>query len=134
MNLNIGCTMPSSQILNLIQLPTFISKRNSLKHAVKVSLMVDMKAIDYSVNLEGQSFLDIGHLWGLGLQRDTRNMVTDDFNGDGRVDCLFTHFEAWPDESQVLRIYQNQLETTSNWIGFRLSTGPKEPSPIGVID
>jgi hypothetical protein len=84
------------------------------------------------LNEEGKSFFDVGYLWGLGLQRDTRNVVTDDFNGDGRIDCLFTHFEAWPDESQVIRVYQNQLETASNWIGFRMATGPKDPSPIGV--
>jgi hypothetical protein len=71
-------------------------------------------------------------LWGLGLQRDTRNVVTDDFNGDGLVDCLFTHYEAWPDESQVLRIYQNELQSTSNWIGFRLASEPNQASPVGV--
>ena len=84
------------------------------------------------LNLEGKSFLDVGHLWGLGLQRDTRNVVTDDFNGDGLVDCLFTHYEAWPDQSQVLRVYQNELQTPSNWIGFRLASEPNQASPVGV--
>tara|TARA_E500000331_G_C17045965_1_gene621774 strand:+ start:14 stop:787 length:774 start_codon:yes stop_codon:yes gene_type:complete len=84
------------------------------------------------LNLEGKSFVDVGHLWGLGLQRDTRNVVTDDFNGDGLIDCLFTHYEAWPDESQVLRIYQNELQSTSNWIGFRLASEPNQASPTGV--
>lgn len=84
------------------------------------------------LNLAGESFLDIGHLWGLGLQHDTRNVVTEDFDGDGRMDCLFTHYQAWPDESQVLRVYQNRLDTTANWIGFRIITGPDEPSGMGV--
>ena len=84
------------------------------------------------LNFAAESFLEIGFLWGLGLQRDTRNVVAEDFDGDGRMDCLFTHFEAWPDENQVLRIYQNQLESNGNWVGFRINSTPNAPSPVGV--
>ncbi len=84
------------------------------------------------LNQQAESFLDIGYLWGLGLQRDTRNVVTEDFDGDGRMDCLFTHYEVWPDENQILSIYKNKIENSGNWIGFRFKNLPNVPSPIGA--
>lgn len=84
------------------------------------------------LNQNGETFLEAGYLFGLGLQRDSRNAVADDFDGDGRVDVLMTHFERWPDARQTLRIYRNQLPKTGNWIGFRFARQAGAVDPAGT--
>ena len=56
------------------------------------------------LNQRGESFVEAGHLFGVGLQEDSRNVVADDLDGDGRVDLLVTGFEAWPQAQQTLRV------------------------------
>lgn len=84
------------------------------------------------LNQSGETFLEAGYLLGLGLQRDSRNAVADDFDGDGRVDVLMTHFERWPDAGQILRIYRNELPKTGNWIGFRFDRQAGAMDPAGT--
>ena len=84
------------------------------------------------LNQNGETFLEAGYLFGLGLQRDSRNAVADDFDGDGRVDVLMTHFERWPDAGQILRIYRNELPKTGNWIGFRFARRAGAMDPAGT--
>lgn len=84
------------------------------------------------LNQNGETFLEAGYLFGLGLQRDSRNAVADDFDGDGRVDVLMTHFERWPDAAQSLRIYRNELTQTGNWIGFRFARQAGAEDPAGT--
>lgn len=84
------------------------------------------------LNQNGETFLEAGYLFGLGLQRDSRNAVADDFDGDGRVDVLMTHFERWPDAAQSLRIYRNELPQTRNWIGFRFARQAGSVDPAGT--
>ena len=71
-------------------------------------------------NQEGKDFVEIGFLMGGGLEQDSRNVVADDLDGDGRMDLLVTTFEAWPEVKQTLQIYRNELESTGNWIAFRI--------------
>lgn len=84
------------------------------------------------LNQNGEIFLEAGYLFGLGLQRDSRNAVADDFDGDGRVDVLMTHFERWPNARQTLRIYRNELPQTGNWIGFRFARQAGAVDPTGT--
>lgn len=84
------------------------------------------------LNQNGETFLEAGYLFGLGLQRDSRNAAADDFDGDGRVDVLMTHFECWPDAAQILRIYRNELPQTGNWIGFRFARQAGSVDPVGT--
>src|SRR5207247_10323288 len=44
------------------------------------------------LNQRGGSFLEIGHLMGVALETDSRDVVADDLDGDGRVDLLLTTF------------------------------------------
>jgi enediyne biosynthesis protein E4 len=83
-------------------------------------------------NQRGASFLEIGHLFGLGMQEDARNVVSADLDGDGRMDLIVTSFEPWPESRQRLRIFMNHLEETGNWIGFNLRQELHQPSPIGA--
>ena len=68
----------------------------------------------------------------MALEEDSRDVVTDDLDGDGRVDLLVTTFEAWPEEKQTLRVYKNTLEDGGNWIGFRLREQGGGVSPAGA--
>jgi enediyne biosynthesis protein E4 len=83
-------------------------------------------------NQEARSFLDVAHLFGTGNQEDSRNVVADDLDGDGRVDLIVTSFEPWPESKQILRIYRNELGETGRWIGFRFRERAAGPSPVGA--
>jgi hypothetical protein len=83
------------------------------------------------LNLGGTNFLEAGYLLGVGLEQDCRNVVVDDLDGDGRMDLLVTSFEVWPTAKQTLRVYQNRLPQTGNWIGFRFAAA-REPPVIGT--
>ncbi|MSU22007.1 MAG: CRTAC1 family protein [Pedosphaera sp.] len=84
------------------------------------------------LNERGQSFLEIGHLMGVALEQDSRNVVADDLDGDGRVDLIVTTFEAWPEAKQTVRVFKNTLEDSGNWIGFRLREQGGGVSPMGA--
>ena len=71
------------------------------------------------LNRSGESFTEIGHLAGVSLEQDSRNVVADDLDGDGRVDLLVTTLELWPQAKQTLKVYQNTLADGGHWIGFR---------------
>ena len=84
------------------------------------------------LNQGGVRFVEVGHLMDVALEEDCRNVVADDLDGDGRMDLLVTTFEAWPEVKQTLRVYQNTLSDTGNWIGFRLREQEPGSSPVGA--
>ena len=84
------------------------------------------------VNRGGESFYEVGHLMGVALAADSRNVVAADLDGDGRVDLLVTTLEVWPQARQTLRVYRNLIDDGGHWIGFRFhETGPGK-SPVGA--
>jgi hypothetical protein len=84
------------------------------------------------LNQRGRSFLDAGHLFGLGFQEDCRNVIADDMNGDGRVDLVLTSYEPWPDPRLTVRVFENRVTESGHWLGFRFREGPSGGSPVGV--
>jgi enediyne biosynthesis protein E4 len=84
------------------------------------------------LNQHGESFLEIGHLAGVALEQDSRNVVADDLDGDGRVDLIVTTLEVWPEAKQTLQIFKNTLPERGHWIGFRFREEPGKTSPVGV--
>ncbi|HZR15720.1 MAG TPA: CRTAC1 family protein [Verrucomicrobiae bacterium] len=79
----------------------------------------------------GESFTDIGHLAGVSLEEDSRNVVADDLDGDGRVDLLVTTFEVWPEQKRTLKIFKNQVRDAGHWIGFGFREEGSGKSPVG---
>jgi hypothetical protein len=61
---------------------------------------------------------------GVSLQQDSRNVLAEDFDGDGRPDLAVTTFEAWPEVVQTLKVYLNRLESTGSWAELRFREGP----------
>lgn len=84
------------------------------------------------LNRSGKSFTDIGHLAGVALQQDSRNVASDDLDGDGRVDLLTATLEVWPEVRQTLRIYQNKIADAGHWIGLRFREEGSGCSPVGI--
>jgi hypothetical protein len=84
------------------------------------------------LNQRGESFIEIGHLAGVSLEQDSRNVVADDLDGDGRVDLLVTTLEVWPEAKQTLQVYKNALRDSGHWIGFRLREQSGGKSPVGA--
>ncbi|MDA1275625.1 MAG: CRTAC1 family protein [Verrucomicrobia bacterium] len=86
----------------------------------------------FFLNRNGTSFIEVGHLMGVALEEDSRNVVADDLDGDGRVDLLVTSFETWPESRQTLRVYRNTTTDPGHWIGFRFRERDDHGSPVGV--
>lgn len=84
------------------------------------------------VNEGGRAFLEAAFLMGVALPRDYRNVLSDDLDGDGRLDLVLTVFEMWPRPRQELQIYRNTGASGGNWIGFRLSERNPAFSPVGA--
>jgi enediyne biosynthesis protein E4 len=106
------------------------SKENIVATAYFGSKIEQTRARDYSYggyeknrlyyNHRGESFVEIGHLMGVGFEQDSRNVVSEDLDGDGRVDLVVTTFEVFPQRQQTVRILKNVIPDCGNWIGFRI--------------
>ena len=69
------------------------------------------------LNREGVEWIEVGYHLGVSLQQDSRNVATDDLDGDGRVDLVVTTFEEWPERKQTLRVFRNVSKEAGNWVG-----------------
>lgn len=83
------------------------------------------------VNLDGNEFINLGFLMGVGHEYDGRAVVSDDLDGDGRRDLIVVE-DRWKD-GQLVHVYRNELETENHWIGIQLVDRPGSDSPLGAI-
>ena len=83
------------------------------------------------INEAGRSFLESAFLMGVALPRDYRNVLSEDLDGDGKLDLILTVYEKWPRPRQELQVYQNTGASGGNWIGFRLDERVPASSPVG---
>lgn len=74
--------------------------------------------------LSGVGTVPRNFAWLLGVAEvaDSRNLVADDFDGDGRLDFAVTTFELHPAKRQRLLVYRNELPLGDrHWIGLQLA-------------
>ena len=86
------------------------------------------------LNEGGTDFIDVGFLMGVAFEFDSRAVVGEDLNRDGRVDLLVVENSLVNGNylHQKLHILGNQLDTPGDWIGVRLDERLTGRSPIGA--
>jgi hypothetical protein len=82
------------------------------------------------MNLGGKGFVEIAFLLGVADEFDSRSALSDDLDGDGRVDLVVV--EDHGEKGQRLHVYRNRLETGNAWIGVRLQEEGGGVSPVGA--
>ncbi len=83
-------------------------------------------------NNEPDRWREVAWLWDVAVTNDCRNVVAEDFDGDGKIDLAMTTYELWPSPRQRLMIYKNELETSGRWIGFRFPWPSTARSLVGA--
>ena len=85
------------------------------------------------MNRDGKEFVDVAWLLGVAFEEDCRAVVTDDLDGDGRVDLLVTEYKTRGDwDSFRLKVLKNNLVSDNHWIGVRLHDSAEGGSAIGA--
>lgn len=83
------------------------------------------------MNKSGSGFKKVGILMGVAFEFDSRNVISDDFDRDGRRDLLVVG--RLPGETQAsIFLIKNNFETDNHWIGLHLYESRPERSPIGA--
>lgn len=81
------------------------------------------------MNENGQGFVNIGFLMNVSSEIDSRAVVSDDLDGDGRMDLLVV--ERASQQAFQVRVLRNQWSGDGGWIGARL-TGAVGCSTLGA--
>lgn len=84
------------------------------------------------LNHGGEGFDNIGFLAGVGFEFDSRSVIGDDFDGDGRVDLLVFESSILSPRPYDIHLLRNQLPTSGHWIGIRLQEDGSKVSPLGA--
>ncbi|MEX2186112.1 MAG: CRTAC1 family protein [Pirellulales bacterium] len=88
------------------------------------------------MNLGGKGFVDVAFLLGVAFEFDARSVLSDDFDGDGRMDLAVVENRV-PRPGlvrQTLHVLANRFDPPGpkrHWIGVRL-TGAAGVSPLGA--
>lgn len=92
------------------------------------------------LNRGGTNWVEVAHLFGLALEADSRSVLAEDLNNDGKLDLIVTTFEQWPEQEQTLQVFENRLVQTGNWIEFAATGVPpgsrialKNPNAISQV-
>ncbi|MBT5304704.1 MAG: CRTAC1 family protein [Candidatus Scalindua sp.] len=91
------------------------------------------------VNQGEKGFINLSFLMGIALEEDCRAVVSDDLDGDGKVDLLVTEPNK-PGHRGQLFVLKNNFPNKSSWIGVQLEDEKlihkkeiiKGGSPIGT--
>jgi hypothetical protein len=69
---------------------------------------------------------DVAWVWGLAVPEDSRNLLLEDLDRDGRLDLVVTTQEEWPVRRQRLLVFLNALPERE-WMGVEW----RGPYPTG---
>ncbi len=83
------------------------------------------------MNEEGDAFTNIGYLMDVAHEQDSRCVVSDDFDLDGRPDLLVLTLDRTADQ-RVIRLLKNDFSQDHHWIGVRLQEEGPHHSPMGA--
>ncbi len=86
----------------------------------------------FYLNRGQDGFLEVAYLIGLSLQVDCRNLISEDLDGDGRLEWLTATLETWPQYRHTLRLFANFTEPAGHWIGLRVVGAPELPI-VGTV-
>jgi len=77
------------------------------------------------LNRGGTNYLSAGFQMGVAFEYDSRTVIAEDFDVDGRVDLLLVEEDAnWNRKfDSRIRLYRNIWEQNGNWIGLQLALG-----------
>jgi hypothetical protein len=82
------------------------------------------------LNESGRGFLNVGYLMNVAFEFDSRNVATDDLDGDGRMDLIVVQKPL--EDPPVLHLVQNVGSYGNHWIGLRLDAPGTPSSPLGA--
>jgi len=85
---------------------------------------------------EGEgSFVNVSWLLGVSHEYDSRCVVSDDLDRDGRPDLIVTE-RGWDERTgaipRIVHLYRNTLESGNHWIGVSLHEYGPGRSPMGA--
>ena len=83
------------------------------------------------MNERGVGFMKTGFLMDVAFEFDSRNVVSDDFDGDGRYDLLVVG-RPMDDNQAHIYLVQNVFRSQNHWIGLYLHELGAGRSPVGA--
>ena len=105
---------------------------NSLPNPVLVELQKCIPTMSWNayehnsllMNEAGSGFVNIAFLMGVAFEFDSRSVVSDDLDGDGRMDLIVYRHSIGSEYPFEIYALENRLESDRHWIGLRLNAGP----------
>ena len=83
------------------------------------------------MNEGGRGFLNVAHLFGVAFEFDSRNVISDDFDADGKMDLIVVE-KQFTKLARYLHLLRNRWPTAHNWVGVRLAETRPGFSPVGA--
>jgi len=83
------------------------------------------------MNLSGTGFMKVGFLMGVAFEFDSRNVISDDLDGDGRRDLLVVGKAANEAQGSIY-LLRNVWSSDNHWIGVQLRERGLGRSPLGA--
>ena len=81
------------------------------------------------------SFVNVSWLLGMAHEYDSRSVVSDDLDRDGRPDLIVTE-RGWDERTgaipNIVHLYRNILESGNHWIGVSLHENGAGGTPLGA--